>query len=182
MNEQNNPKFQTAITLNHEILAGKYHSFTFKTENPLIYKPGQYLSIKVADNRINSYSIMNHEEVNKFIILVDTSPNGPGSKFFENLKVGEKISYLGPFGTFTFKDNDHAKELIFLGTGSGCSPAAVRPVTSWSKSPKARAGYGSANRALSVRAYRLSRSKIGGYFDGQKTRHLGRRLSRHRTL
>jgi NAD(P)H-flavin reductase len=122
MNEQTGPKFLTAVVLSREILAGKYHSFTFQTDTPLIYKPGQYVSIKVAENRINAYSIAGNDGPNKFMILVDTSPGGPGSIFFDNLKVGEEISYLGPFGVFTFKDEDDARELIFLGTGSGCSP------------------------------------------------------------
>jgi NAD(P)H-flavin reductase len=29
---------------------------------------------------------------------------------------------MGPFGVFTFKEDDGAKRLLFLGTGSGCSP------------------------------------------------------------
>lgn len=122
MNKHSGPKFQTATTLSHVILAGKYHSFIFETENPLTYKPGQYLSIKVSENRLNSYSIADNDGPNKFMVLVDISPGGPGSKFFESLKVGDKISYLGPFGIFTLKENDDARELIFLGTGSGCSP------------------------------------------------------------
>lgn len=122
MSKENNPKFQKAVTLNHEILANKYHSFVFESENPLIYKPGQYITVKVAGNRVNAYSIVGHEGDNKFMVLVDISPGGPGSQYFESLKVGDTISYMGPFGVFTFKEDDDAKELIFLGTGSGCSP------------------------------------------------------------
>ena len=29
---------------------------------------------------------------------------------------------MGPFGSVTFKEDDGAKRLFFLGTGSGCSP------------------------------------------------------------
>lgn len=116
------PKFHIATTIEHTNLAGKYHYFTFETETPLIYQPGQYVSVKVASTRINAYSIACHDGPNKFSLLIDTSPGGPGSKFFENLKVGEKITYLGPFGVFTLKPDDGAKHLLFLGTGSGCSP------------------------------------------------------------
>ena len=115
------PKFQLATTINHEVLGGKYHYFVFESDSPLNYKPGQYISVKVAEQRINAYSIAGHEG-NKFNILVDTSPGGPGSKFFENLKVGEKITFLGPFGIFTLKPVNDAKHVLFLGTGSGCSP------------------------------------------------------------
>jgi len=121
MNNQPNP-FKTATVLNHEILATKYHSYVFETEQPLIYKPGQYITVKVAEDRLNDYSIAGRDGENKFTILVDISPGGPGSLYFESLKIGDKISYLGPFGNFTLQENDNAKQIIFLGTGSGCSP------------------------------------------------------------
>jgi NAD(P)H-flavin reductase len=94
----------------------------FESEEPLAFKPGQYVSVKVAPNRINSYSIASGDGERKFFLLVDTSPGGVGSKFFENIKPGDKMAYMGPFGVFTFKENDGAKHLLFLGTGSGCSP------------------------------------------------------------
>ena len=40
----------------------------------------------------------------------------------KNLKVNDKISFLGPFGNFTLNTEDGAKKLIFLATGSGISP------------------------------------------------------------
>jgi acetyl coenzyme A synthetase (ADP forming)-like protein len=116
------PKFHTATLKNASVLASKYHYFEFESEEPLIYKPGQYVSVKVAPNRINSYSIAGGDGQCKFFLLVDTSPGGPGSKFFENIKPGDKVAYMGPFGTFTLKENDGSKRLLFLGTGSGCSP------------------------------------------------------------
>jgi NAD(P)H-flavin reductase len=114
-------RFKVAEALECTLLAGKYHNFTFKTDPPIVFKPGQYVSVKVADTRINSYSIADHESAENFGLLIDTAPGGPGSKYFENLKVGDKISYLGPFGIFTYRD-DGAKNLLFLGTGSGVSP------------------------------------------------------------
>lgn len=115
-------KFKIAKTLECKILAGKFHSFLLEMEAPFTYKPGQYIAVKVADNRINCYSIATDEGGNKFGLLVDVSPGGPGSKYFENLKVGDEVSFLGPFGTFTYKPDDAATHLVFLGTGSGCAP------------------------------------------------------------
>ncbi len=116
------PKFHTAKLLSRKNLASKFHYFEFETDEPLIYQPGQYISVKVAPDRINSYSIAGSQGERRFYLLIDTSPGGVGSKFFENIKVDDKIAYLGPFGTFTFRENDGAKRLLFLGTGSGCSP------------------------------------------------------------
>ena len=116
------PRFHTAVVTKKEVLAAKFHYFEFESEDPLTYQPGQYISIKVAPNRINSYSVAGSLNEHKFLLLVDTSPGGPGSKFFENLQSGDKIAYMGPFGVFTFKPDDGAKRLLFLGTGTGCSP------------------------------------------------------------
>lgn len=116
------PKFHTATLSNALVLASTFRFLEFVSDEPLNYSPGQYVSIKVAPNRINSYSIATGDGQNKFALLVDTSPGGPGSKFFENIKPGDKVAYMGPFGTFTFKVDDGAQRLLFLGTGSGCSP------------------------------------------------------------
>lgn len=115
------PRFHVAQTIEATNLAGKYHYFVFETDSPLTFKPGQYISIKVANTRINSYSIAYKEQDNRFGLLIDTAPGGPGSKYFENLKLGDKISYLGPFGVFTYKPDD-SKHIVFLATGSGVAP------------------------------------------------------------
>jgi ferredoxin-NADP reductase len=57
-----------------------------------------------------------------FSLFVDIKPGGPGSQYFKALKPGDTISYIGPFGTFAFRENDGAQNLLFLGTGSGLSP------------------------------------------------------------
>jgi len=115
------PKFHSATVSVSQVLAAKFHYFEFTSEEPLAYQPGQYISVKVAPNRINSYSIAGSTNDHSFSLLVDTSPGGPGSKFFENLQNGDKIAYMGPFGIFTFKPDDGSKQILFLGTGTGCT-------------------------------------------------------------
>ena len=116
------PRFQTATCVSSEVLAAKYHYFEFEVSSPLKFEPGQYVSVKVSSDRINCYSIAGSTSQNKFNLLVDTTPGGPGSKFFESLQAGGKLSFLGPFGTFTLKPSDGVKQLLFLGTGSGLAP------------------------------------------------------------
>lgn len=116
------PQFQVAVTLSNTVLAGTFHYLEFTPEKPLNVKPGQYISVKVASNRINSYSVAHIDGEGKFCLLVDVKPGGPGSNFFEVLKPGDKITYLGPFGVFILEPDDGAKQLLFLGTGSGLSP------------------------------------------------------------
>ncbi|PIS15519.1 hypothetical protein COT62_03245 [Candidatus Roizmanbacteria bacterium CG09_land_8_20_14_0_10_41_9] len=116
------PIFYEAKTLKNTILASKYHFMTFETKNLFLYQPGQFVTIKVAERVVRAYSISGQDAQNQFNILVDTSPGGMGSIYFETLKPGTMISYLGPFGTFAFRKNDNSKHIVFLGTGSGCSP------------------------------------------------------------
>lgn len=116
------PKFRIATAVNHTILAAKFHYIVFETEAPFIYQPGQYVNVKISQQRINCYSIATNEGQNRFGLLIDTKPGGIGSKFFENIKTGDKITYLGPFGVFKFKPDDGAKKILLMGTGSGISP------------------------------------------------------------
>lgn len=116
------PKFQVATTTAHTLPATTYHYYTFETEKPLVFQPGEYINVKVAENRLNCYSIAGQLTSNQFNLFVDTLLGGPGSKFFQNLKVGDKITYLGPFGVFNLKLNDGARHLLFLGTGCGFAP------------------------------------------------------------
>jgi len=116
------PQFRLATTLEHTHLVSNFHYFTFTTNQPLIFRPGQYISVKVAGDRINCYSIAGQDKPSEFNLLVNVTPAGPGSKFFENLKVGEKITFLGPFGTFAFSPDDGSSHLLFLATGSGLAP------------------------------------------------------------
>jgi NAD(P)H-flavin reductase/succinyl-CoA synthetase beta subunit len=116
------PKFHTATVISNTVLSAKFHYLEFQSEDPLVYQPGQYISVKVAPTRINSYSVAGQTDEHHFSLLVDTSPGGPGSKFFENVKAEDKLAYLGPFGIFTLKPDDGSQHLLFLGTGTGCSP------------------------------------------------------------
>ena len=116
------PQFKSATVTSHKLLTTNVHHYLFDSPTPLIFKSGQFISVKVGDQRINAYSIAGCSDSNHFELLVDVSPQGIGSKYFENLKAGEKITFLGPAGIFTVKPEDDVKHLLFLGTGSGIVP------------------------------------------------------------
>jgi NAD(P)H-flavin reductase len=115
------PQYKIATTLAHDVLAGKFTHFKFETAEPLEFEAGQYISVKVAETAVRAYSIATRYDLNHFDLLVDTRPGGPGSMFFENLKPGDKMQFLGPFGKFIFNENDGAESILFLATGSGIS-------------------------------------------------------------
>ena len=116
------PKFKTAKVLKAENLTPKMHFLEFETEEEFKVIPGQYLSVKVSDSRVNCYSVAGFKNPNRFNLLVDSTPGGPGSKFFESLKVGDKMTFLGPFGNFTLKQDEDVENMLFFATGCGTAP------------------------------------------------------------
>lgn len=116
------PDFRAATTISNTVLAGKFHELIFETAETFVSQPGQYVSIKVAEQQVNSYSISSRLGENRLVLLIDTSPGGVGSKYFESLRVGDPVEFLGPLGKFSINLGDGAEKLLFLGTGSGVSP------------------------------------------------------------
>ncbi|HWS48978.1 MAG TPA: acetate--CoA ligase family protein [Candidatus Methanoperedens sp.] len=116
------PKFRTAMTISHKILANHFHNFIFELDEAMDSMSGQFVGVKVNEQRINNYSIASRPNPTHFELLVDVSPQGVGSKFFENLKEGEKITFLEPVGIFTLKADDNSEQVIFFGTGCGIAP------------------------------------------------------------
>ena len=115
------PNFKTGTVIYHANPASTYYDVIVKADQPLQYIPGQFVSIKVADRKVNPYSIASIPEPNHFRLIIDNKPGGAGSQFFTYLKIGDTIQFLGPLGRFTLKPTE-AAEYIFLATGSGIAP------------------------------------------------------------
>jgi acetyltransferase len=115
------PKFITAQTTSNKNLSSKFHHSSFELSSPFEFIPGQYISVKVAPNTIRAYSIATRTDNKHFDLLVDSRPGGPGSQFFDNLKEGDSMDFLGPFGKFVFNPQDGSEEILFMATGSGMS-------------------------------------------------------------
>lgn len=106
----------------------KYGQYSFELIEPhrINFKAGQYLSLKVTEAGLRrSYSLFNEPRItNQVDLLVDVSPGGPGSKFFQNLKFGQEVNFLAPLGEFIIDDNlpENINHLYFIATGSGVAP------------------------------------------------------------
>jgi len=114
--------FKQALLLKNEELTAKFRHLIFECSESFDFKPGQYLNFKVADKTYRSYSIACIKNDNKFELLIDTKPQGPGSKYFENIKAGDTAIFMGPFGTFVLNEPDNNTEILFFATGSGITP------------------------------------------------------------
>lgn len=120
------PKAQkfTARVVKHEVLDSKFHWVEFLLEEPtkIDFVAGQYISLKVAEDKHNKYSIAIPPRINdRVVIIVDISPKGRGTDYVFRTKVGDRAEFVGPLGRFNVQD-DGAKKLLFVATGSGISP------------------------------------------------------------
>lgn len=86
------------------------------------YKAGQFVTVPVAEKTLRSYSIASPaRDPKSFLLIVDVSPRGPGSLYFEKLKEGDAVDFQGPYGAFWVKP-DSEPSLLFVGTGTGIAP------------------------------------------------------------
>lgn len=114
--------FKEATVIKNDNVSAKFRHLVLECKSSWDFIPGQYLNFKVADKTYRSYSIACIKKDNQFELLVDTKPQGPGSKYFESVKVGETVTFMGPFGTFSLKEPVKDMDLLFFVTGSGITP------------------------------------------------------------
>ena len=97
------------------------------------FLPGQFVIVQIRDNLKRAYSIFDASEKSiKF--LIDTSPKGEASKYFDSCEIGSKVSISGPFGNFILKDSK--REKVFVATGTGIAPLFSMIKKEKEKNPK----------------------------------------------
>lgn len=124
----------TARVSEHQNLASSFQYIHLELINPnkIDFLAGQYviLAIDKAKGIRRDYSIASLPSTNHAVeLLIDVKPQGEGSKYLANLKPGDKIEFMGPFGSFVVKNeclNSQLpitnRQLLFVATGSGISP------------------------------------------------------------
>ena len=90
----------------------------------LDYRAGQFMDFKIG-SVFRSYSLaspptVNEQQVNFCIKL---EPQGVGSDFVRNLKIGSDIVMKGPAGNFIIRDFN--RPIFFVATGVGIAPFAA---------------------------------------------------------
>ena len=102
---------------------------TLKLENPELINviPGQYVKLDVPKTIepagiSRAYSIASDPNKRDTIeLMVRKVPNGACTAWvFRKLKIGDEVTFSGPFGDFKLSDND--SEMIWVAGGSGMSP------------------------------------------------------------
>ncbi len=102
-------------------------SFKFKSNEPLNWKPGQYLFYTLPndnpDNRgVTRYFTISSAPFEKHVMITTriSKPSSSFKKSLLNLKTGEKVEASGPDGDFTIDDPN--KNYVFIAGGIGITP------------------------------------------------------------
>jgi NAD(P)H-flavin reductase len=94
-------------------------------DEPLVFKPGQFISFLLpigGERLIRPYSIASDpDETESLEILYNLVPDGPATHYLHELKLGDPITFTGPWGTFTLDEPPDA-EVVFVAENSGIAP------------------------------------------------------------
>ncbi len=131
----------TALVSEHQLIAGSFQYLHLELISPnrIKFQAGQYiiLTIDPKTGLRRNYSIASRSDMAHAVeLLVDVKPQGPGSTYLRNLKIGDRVEFVGPFGNFVVADEclkrpglaaarpglNTDNELLFVATGSGISP------------------------------------------------------------
>lgn len=118
------PKKQMGEVVSKLGIAEKVFEIEISLPEVLLFKPGQYVSLKVSEQGLRrSYSVVDY--VGGVIkLIVDVGPGGLGSVFLENIKVGDDIEVMGFFGNFLLDrtEVENKSVVYFVATGTGIAP------------------------------------------------------------
>ena len=120
------PEYDFKLIDCHHITPKVKH-FSLKLEGDASFNfiPGQFISIVFEHAQKilkRSYSIANSPNKDNIIEFSATYvPNGPGTQYLFNLKVGDMLKIQGPFGRLILKD-EPVERLILVGTSTGITP------------------------------------------------------------
>jgi CDP-4-dehydro-6-deoxyglucose reductase len=116
-----------------DIIQETYNTRRFFIQIPELEKfdfiPGQFISfdLPIADKpnkRLRSYSIASWPNgTNTFELVIVLLEGGLGTTYlFNEIKIGSELTLRGPQGVFTLDEDDYAKDIIMICTGTGIAP------------------------------------------------------------
>lgn len=90
----------------------------------ITFKAGQYVQVHFGigkDSEIRAYSISSSPEIiDKIELNIKKIPDGAGSSYLHDLKIGDKIKISGPYGDFYLKESN--ARIVCVSGGVGLAP------------------------------------------------------------
>ena len=100
-----------------------------RADQQLRFRPGQFLSFQLPGSGktlTRAYTIAsNPEDEGALEICLNRVPGGPGSQYLFTRRLGDELSFSGPWGAFVL-DQAPPAECVFIAEGTGI--AAIRPM------------------------------------------------------
>lgn len=94
-----------------------------RTEAPLAYRAGQYLTLRRADGLARSYSLASLPEDGALELHVRRAPRGRMSGWlFDEARVNDAVTVRGPAGECFYTGGSPDQPLLLAGTGTGLAP------------------------------------------------------------
>ena len=112
-------QYQAVVTKKIQLTSHVFQ-FLFQLNNPsaLQFISGQYATFIIDPQTRRQYSLCSDpHDTTHFEIVIDTTPMGPGSKYFLGKNVGDGVMCLAPLGNFGLTDTYTKKVLVATGTG-----------------------------------------------------------------
>lgn len=119
-------RFLSKVTHHQPLNQTGYYSLILELLKPskIEFTAGQYVLVSIpGHDRKRQYSIASAPSTtHQLQLLIDARPQGPASRYFESLKLGDQVEFLGPAGVFTVEPASFENKLVFIASGSGISP------------------------------------------------------------
>lgn len=119
------PSKLTGKLLNKAALSTKTTLVTIEITEPkdFLFRPGQFVTIEVADKVLRPYSICSDANDLPIISLaIETGHEGAGSNYIKKLPIGNEMKLFGPSGRLLLPEKPFdglPDKLYFLATGTG---------------------------------------------------------------
>ncbi len=96
---------------------------TLHSDEPIHFRPGQYVTIVREGGLSRAYSIASLPEQGELELHVRRVPDGRMSGWFhDEAQTGDRVSVLGPSGECFYVTGKEDQPLILAGTGTGLAP------------------------------------------------------------
>jgi propane monooxygenase reductase subunit len=106
-----------------EALTADIYYLRLKPDEPLEYKPGQYVDIRIPDSEHHRSFSMAGTSPDSLEFMIKYYEGGKFSGLLKDgeVKPGDTIEVTGPYGVFTLRPSS-PRRLLFIGGGAGMAP------------------------------------------------------------
>lgn len=114
---------QTAQVVEKRLLSPRVMGLWLKTEQPLTYRAGQYVTLSDDDSVARSYSLASLPDETYLELHIARIDGGAVSSWIhDQLQGGDTLQLQGPMGECFYVEGKAEQPLLLVGTGTGLAP------------------------------------------------------------